>query len=207
MMIGSQHPTGTASLPTSDVDVDVDVDFDIGSTQNLWLLEIGDGSGHLNLRPRVIDIGDYEYGAQNKLFCHHRGENSRISKYVLLCAIYSVKVWRFGGYDQNPKISLNNAWLLGYTDATTPRVVGRYPQWKARKKENLVSCPKKMKLDKNVAVLTCNQGELISQIAIMESKIKYFISIGEKILEIQNMWFCVPFTLWRFRILNFMIQT
>ena len=44
-----------------------------------------------------------------------------------------------------------------------------------------------MKLDKNVAVLTCNQGELISQIAIMESKIKYFISIGEKILEIQNM--------------------
>ena len=35
MMIGSQHPTGTASLPTSDVDVDVDVDFDIGSTQNI----------------------------------------------------------------------------------------------------------------------------------------------------------------------------
>ena len=162
MMIGSQHPTGTASLPTSDVDVDVDVDFDIGSTQNLWLLEIGDGSGHLNLRPRVIDIGDYEYGAQNKLFCHHRGESSRISKYVLLRAIYSVRVWRFGGYDQNVNISLNNAWLLGCTDVTRTWVVGWYPQWKARKKENLLSWHKKMKLDENVAIISCNQGKFIS---------------------------------------------
>ena len=31
----SQHSTGTASQPTSDVDVDVDVDFDIGSAQNV----------------------------------------------------------------------------------------------------------------------------------------------------------------------------
>ena len=158
MMIGSQHPTGTALQPTSDVDVDVDVDFDIGSTQNVWLLEIGDGYGHLNLQPRVIDIGDYEYGAQNKLICHHRGENSRISKHVLLCAIYSVKVWRFGGYYQNVSISLNNTWLLGYTDAMTTWVVGWYPQRKARKKENLVSWHKKMKLDDNVATLTCNQS-------------------------------------------------
>jgi hypothetical protein len=63
---------------------------DFESTREL--LEIEDGSGHLNLLPSVIDIRNYEYGGENNLFCHHRGEKSRISNFVFLGSIYFMKV-------------------------------------------------------------------------------------------------------------------